>query len=100
MSLRVERPAPPLEPDEVELVLAQLIGPIVRRMVAEEIEKQGGALRWAWLPPEQAAEILGVSADAIRHRVKRGQMPGRTIGRRIYVDMKEFDRQLRDDVVP
>jgi excisionase family DNA binding protein len=59
---------------------------IARRVVREELERQrdrGGGYG-PWLTTEQAGELLGCTAVAIRHRLREGWLTGHTIkqGRR------------------
>jgi excisionase family DNA binding protein len=46
----------------------------------------------AWLTLDEAAEQLGVSADAVRMRVKRGRLQSRRQGRRLYVSAASVER--------
>jgi len=72
--------------------LIELLRPLVREIVREEVERARFA--WRWQPAYRAAELLGISEDAVRRRVRRGQLPGRTVERRVYVDMEALDHQL------
>jgi excisionase family DNA binding protein len=49
----------------------------------------------AIIPLKEAAAILGVSRDAIRMRVRRGQMPARKFGRQYIFIRSEFEAYLQ-----
>jgi len=50
---------------------------------------------FGWLTADEAAVKFGITPDAVRRRVREGRLPGKTHGGRVYVDLVEFDRQLR-----
>jgi excisionase family DNA binding protein len=50
----------------------------------------------AIIPLKEAAALLGVSRDAIRMRVRRGQMPARKFGRQYIFLRSEFEAYLQD----
>jgi hypothetical protein len=77
---------------ELDEALLDLLRPLVREVVREEVER--AQLGWRWVPASRAAELLGISENAVRRRVARGQLPGSTVDRRVYVDMESLDRQL------
>lgn len=72
--------------------LIELLRPLVKQLVHDEVER--ARMEWRWQPAARVAELLGISEDAVRHRVRKGQLPGKTVDRRVYVDMQELDRQL------
>lgn len=77
---------------DIEQDLTELLTPLVRKIVKEEVQRAG--FEWTWRTAEQAAEILGTTPAAVRQRVQRGSLPGRTEFGRVYVDMRAFDAQL------
>jgi hypothetical protein len=77
---------------QLELALIEVLRPVVKRMVREEVERAG--MRWRWQSVRQAAETLDMSEAAIRKRAQRGQIPARKLDGRLYVDMEALDRQL------
>ena len=76
--------------------LLALLTPVVRRLVREELRHAQAEQRW--LPAAEAAERLGLSSEAVRRRVLRGQLPGKTLNRKVFVDMAETERLL--DLLP
>ena len=76
------------EPDLVEALVVS-ITPRMRQVAREEVARAG--LEWRWRTPEQAGELLGISAEAVRQRVLRGQLPGYRLGGRVYLDIKDLD---------
>ena len=45
---------------------------------------------------QQVAEILGLSPATVRQLIKRGELPGRQVGRSFRVHKPTFDACLRD----
>jgi len=80
----------------LEHELRQVLAPLVREIVKEELERAQLAQRW--LPVGQAAEKLGMSDRAVYMRVRRGQLPAKKMGRRLFIDMAAVEHQL--DVLP
>jgi hypothetical protein len=80
------------EDDMIEDALIETLRPLVRALVQEEVER--AKLQWRWWPVERVAELLGITPKAVRHRVLRGQMPGKNVNGRVFVDMLEYDRQI------
>ena len=78
---------------DLEADLVALLEPTLRRLVAAEIKR--AQLEWRWRTIAQAAELLGVSEKAIYSRIERRQLPARKLGNRLFVDISELDRQLR-----
>jgi excisionase family DNA binding protein len=82
----------------LEAVLApemvSLIETYVAQSVAEAIAQHAAKLNGdrTWLTLSEAGERLGVSADAIRMRVRRGRLEARRQGRRVYVRAASVDR--------
>lgn len=76
----------------IDQALIELLRPLVHEIVREEVER--ARLEWRWQPAARAAELLGISEEAVRRRVARGQLPGKTVERRVYVNMEELDRRL------
>lgn len=46
------------------------------------------------LTPAQVGDLLDLSEQAVRHRVRRGEIPGVVIGKRLYIPKKELVEQL------
>jgi hypothetical protein len=76
----------------IDDALVELLRPLVRQLVKEEVKR--AKLEWRWQPVARAAELLGITEEAARRRVLRGQLPGRRVEGRVYVDMAELDRQI------
>jgi predicted transcriptional regulator len=74
----------------IEEAIVEALTPTLRELIAEELEKP-----WPWRTPEQVAALLDITPAAVRARVRRGQIPGHFHHGRIYVDLREFDEQLR-----
>lgn len=72
--------------------LRQILEPLVRELVRDEVER--AKLRWRWQSVRQAAETLDLSVDAVHQRVSRGKLPHRKLDGRVYIDMDALDRQL------
>ena len=67
---------------------------LVEERVREELAARDSriAAERTWLTLEEAGEQLGVSADAVRMRVKRGRLEAKTQGRRVYVSAASVER--------
>lgn len=72
--------------------LAQAIAPRIHQIVRKEVLR--AELVWRWRTPEQAGELLGISAAAVRQRVLRGQLPAAKYEGRIYLDVHDLDAQI------
>lgn len=46
------------------------------------------------LTPAQVGDLLDLSEQAIRHRIRRGEIPGVAIGRRLFIPKAELVTQL------
>lgn len=66
--------------------------PSLRRIIREEVSR--AELAWRWRTPAQAGELLGISAEAVRQRVLRGQLPAAKLEGRIYLDVHDLDAQI------
>jgi hypothetical protein len=73
--------------------LIQLLEPLVRRVVDEALARR--EREWRWLTSEQAAELLGVTPEAVRQRYWRKQLPGRKVEGRLYFDVADLDSLIR-----
>lgn len=67
----------------IDEALIELLRPIVREVVREELERRE---EQRWLRVPEASKKLGLSEGAIYQRVRRGQLPAQRIGRTVYVD--------------
>lgn len=76
----------------IDDALLELLRPLVRQLVKEEVER--AKLQWRWQPVSRAAELLGISEHAARQRVQRGQLPGKRVEGRVYIDMADLDAQI------
>lgn len=47
-----------------------------------------------WLTPDETAEYLGLTRQAIYHRISRGTLPTSRMGRRVWIDRVAVDRTL------
>ena len=47
-----------------------------------------------WLSVKEAAEYLGTTEHAVRHRIARGRIPHRHQGRSLLVDRVALDREI------
>jgi len=72
----------------------ELLRPLVKEMVEVEVER-AASFRWSWVTVQQAARLTGLSAAAIRNRVREGSIPHRREEGRILIDMKAWDEQMR-----
>ena len=77
------------EPPNIVEALVAVIAPRIRQVVQEEVARAG--LEWRWRTPKQAGELLGISEEAVRQRVRRGQLPGYRLEGRVYLDIKDLD---------
>ncbi len=75
----------------VELLAAKL-APLVADEVAARLASAPANGRRRWLTLDEAGERLGVSADAVRMRVRRGRLESRRQGRRLYVSADSVER--------
>ena len=76
----------------IEQELIELITPLVRDLVREEVKRAKLGLRW--VPVKKAAEELGITENALRQRVLAGTVPGKKVDGRVYVDMLAHDERL------
>ena len=93
MNVTLHKPLAEPEPDPLVVFLTTMkeaLRPIVAELVAESRE-----YRWEWMSAAQAGEVLGLDTETVAARVRRGTLPGAVHARRVYVDMREFDRQLQ-----
>jgi hypothetical protein len=77
-------------------IVAALVGalaPRIRQVVREEVAS--AKLEWRWRTPEQVGELFGISADAVRQRIYRGQLAASKLDGRLFVDLRALDSQLR-----
>jgi excisionase family DNA binding protein len=81
---------------ELQAALVDLLRPIVREVVREEVER--AKLQWRWLSVRQAAELLDTTPSGIYKRVQRGQLPVKHVGSKVLIDMEMLDHQL--DALP
>src|SRR3954454_3114063 len=73
-----------------ELVMA--LEQLVADRVSVELETVAQSANGRkWLTLDEAGERLGVSAAAIRMRVRRGRLDARRQGRRVYVSAESLD---------
>jgi len=68
----------------IDEALTALLRPLVRDLVREELDRREQEARWLRVP--EAARSLGLSQKAVYHRVRRGQLATRRIGRTLYID--------------
>ena len=73
----------------IDDALRELITPLVRALVRDEIRRERE--QWRWASVEQAAERLDMSRSAIYSRVQRNQLPARRLDGRLYIDMRAVD---------
>jgi DNA-directed RNA polymerase specialized sigma24 family protein len=79
-----DRLAAVLAPDLVD-ALKELVAECVAAELATLEASASRASSPAWLPLQQAADLLGCSRDAVRMRANRGRLKTRRHGRRLYV---------------
>jgi excisionase family DNA binding protein len=64
------------------------------------VERMRGALdadeRFGWVTLDQAARLLGTTADAVRKRIERGTLPARKFEGRWYIEVAVLDRLIRE----
>jgi len=72
--------------------LLSALAPALRELVRAEVKKAD--FEWRWRTAEQAAELLDITPEAVRARVRRGSLPGKTLAGRVFVDLRELDRRL------
>ena len=61
-------------------------------MIREEVARAD--LQWRWRTPKQAGALLGISEEAVRQRVLRGQLPAAKHEGRVYIDVRGLDAQI------
>jgi excisionase family DNA binding protein len=74
----------------------ELLGAFVREEVEAVFAQRETERRW--LPPDEAAAYLGVSAGAIRKRIARGKVRYTRIGRRLLIDRHALDTELEREL--
>lgn len=78
--------------------MAVVLGPLVEwlaDLTREIVREEVAALRPAereWLTVTDAAVALGVTPAAVRMRIRRGRLEGRTDGRHVYVAAESVRR--------
>ena len=80
--------------EPIDAALAEALEHLLRRLVREEVRR--AAHEWRWRTPEQAGELLGISAAAVRQRVVRGQLPARRLEGRVYLDINDLDLAIKN----
>jgi len=48
-----------------------------------------------WLTSKDAASYIGISPDALRKRVERGEIPYSKLGRRLWFNVHELDAFMK-----
>jgi hypothetical protein len=76
----------------IDEALLELLRPLVREIVRDEISHEQE--RWRWASVKQAAELLDMTPGAIYRRISRDQLPVARIGSKLYIDMRALDHQL------
>lgn len=74
--------------------LRRLLEPLISELVKTELDLRDR--QWHWLTAEQVGELLGITAGAVRTRYWRGQLPGRKVEGRLYFDVVDVDRLIRE----
>jgi excisionase family DNA binding protein len=68
----------------------------IERLIVERVR---GVLdadgRFGWVTLDEAAQLLGTTADALRKRIERGTLPARKFGGRWYIEVAVLDRLIR-----
>jgi len=77
---------------DVDEALVELLTPLVRRLVQDELAKE--PTRRGWVSPKKAAEILGLPVATVYQRAQRGKLPSRHVGRNLYIDLDALDATL------
>ncbi len=84
-------------------LLAEALTPLVRRLVAEEVDqtlvvKLAGFAQAPdqWMTTDQAAAYLRLSREALRARARRGTIPSHRDGDRWLYSRAEIDAFIRD----
>jgi len=80
--------------EQLGAALVELLTPLVRGLVVDEVERQQVAQRW--LPVSEAARRYDMSENTIRRRVARGTMPGVKVEGRVFVDAVAWERELEE----
>lgn len=80
--------------DPLTSALADALEPLVRRLVDDAVRR--AHLEWRWRTSEQTAELLGITAAAVRQRTNRGQLHAYKFGGRNYYDVRALDAAIRD----
>lgn len=76
----------------IEEALVELLEPIVRKAVREELARQTS--RQSWVSPRKAAELLGISVPAVYQRARRGLLPSHHVGRNLYIDLDGLQERV------
>jgi excisionase family DNA binding protein len=98
---RSESP-PPAAATVLEALASPAFAAVVRAIVAEEVERQLAERDTPpeWLDVERAAERYGLTADALRKRAQRGQLPHVRDGRRLLFERRALDSALESATIP
>jgi hypothetical protein len=73
-----------------------VVGAIERLIVERVRDALDVDERFGWVTLDQAAQLLGATADALRKRIERGTLPARKFERRWYIDVAVLDRLIRE----
>ena len=65
--------------------IEEVLTPLVRRLVLEELRVAVLEAGPKWLTTEQAAARIGISSSGVRERIRRGDLPARKWDGRHYV---------------
>jgi hypothetical protein len=73
--------------------LAEVLEPLIRRLVREEVRRAG--LEWRWRSVRQAAQLLDVSEAAVRQRAARGRLSAQKLDGHLYFDVRDLEDTIR-----
>ena len=68
---------------------------MVKQIPEHPFQGAGGYMAKQFLKVSEAAELLGITQKAARHRIARGELPYRRWGKRLIIPLKELEAFLQ-----
>jgi excisionase family DNA binding protein len=79
----------------IDALLDALADKVVQRL-REDSAGSVGAVRPRLLTIDQAAVYIGRTKDAVQHMVSSGKVPTIRADRRVFIDVEDLDRWIRE----
>jgi excisionase family DNA binding protein len=84
----------------LEQVLDSLAEKVANRLQEATANAAASAIRPRLLTVEQAAAYIGRTKEAVQHMISSGKLPTVRSDRRVFVDLEDLDRWIREHKQP